>query len=255
MAKAPPSFDFYPGDFIKSCVCLSPEEIGCHIRLLCYQWEHGHIPSDSVRLMRICGTHSETDWVSIWGQISDRYEPIEGSTSELAHPRMFNDRNRQAEKYTARVERNKKNGSKGGRPRKPTRPELENPVGNEKEPTSEGGREKGEVVNTDTGSAQLAATMPAEFQTEEFRGLLKLWCDHKATDGKPVDAISFEAQKLKFIRWGVQATCTAIENAVAGQWKTIHEPSEKEKKSTAPDALEMYRQKPDEVIKPMIMGG
>lgn len=48
----PPSFDFYPDDFISGTQSMHPLARGMYITLLCYQWSYGTIPDpNNVRLM------------------------------------------------------------------------------------------------------------------------------------------------------------------------------------------------------------
>lgn len=51
----PPSFDFFPDDFIAGTYHLPAEAVGIYVRLLCYQWNNGSIPSDENELARIAG--------------------------------------------------------------------------------------------------------------------------------------------------------------------------------------------------------
>lgn len=57
MARSrPPSFDFYPEDFLAGTMHLHPTCIGIYIRLLCFQWSHGAVSLDDKRqLMQITG--------------------------------------------------------------------------------------------------------------------------------------------------------------------------------------------------------
>jgi len=50
-----PAFQFYADDFIGGTVALSMADTGAYIRLLCYQWGNGKIPSDEIELVRITG--------------------------------------------------------------------------------------------------------------------------------------------------------------------------------------------------------
>jgi len=56
MSMKPPAFQFYPDDFIGGTCDLSAKEVGAYIRLLCFQWSKGKIPSDRNKLSRIAGT-------------------------------------------------------------------------------------------------------------------------------------------------------------------------------------------------------
>jgi uncharacterized protein YdaU (DUF1376 family) len=60
MARSrPPSFDFYPEDFLAGTMHLHPVCIGIYIRLLCFQWSHGTIPTDRRQLMQVTGAMPE----------------------------------------------------------------------------------------------------------------------------------------------------------------------------------------------------
>ncbi len=55
----PPSFDFFPDDFIAGTYHLTPEAVGIYVRLLCFQWNNGSIPSDENELARIAGVDAD----------------------------------------------------------------------------------------------------------------------------------------------------------------------------------------------------
>lgn len=51
--KTSQSFIFYPTDFVMGTALLSVSEVGAYIRLLCYQWQEGSLPSDETVLARL----------------------------------------------------------------------------------------------------------------------------------------------------------------------------------------------------------
>jgi uncharacterized protein YdaU (DUF1376 family) len=51
-----PAFQFYADDFIGGTVELTAQEVGCYVRLLCYQWGNGSVPESRQKLKRICGS-------------------------------------------------------------------------------------------------------------------------------------------------------------------------------------------------------
>ena len=53
--KQSPAFQFYADDFVGGTVDLSPSDVGAYIRLLCYQWGRGAIPTDRKAINRIAG--------------------------------------------------------------------------------------------------------------------------------------------------------------------------------------------------------
>lgn len=55
----PPSFDFFPDDFIAGTYHLPAEAVGIYVRLLCYQWNNGSIPSEETELARIAGVDAD----------------------------------------------------------------------------------------------------------------------------------------------------------------------------------------------------
>ena len=77
-----PAFQFYPDDFIGGTVGMTAAEVGAYIRLLCFAWGNGFIPSDSCALKRVAGiTVSE----SVLSKFTDG-----------KNPRMEEERNKQA---------------------------------------------------------------------------------------------------------------------------------------------------------------
>jgi uncharacterized protein YdaU (DUF1376 family) len=53
--KKPPSFDFFPDDFLGGTYHLEAEAVGIYVRLLCFQWSNGSIPEEENQLARIAG--------------------------------------------------------------------------------------------------------------------------------------------------------------------------------------------------------
>jgi uncharacterized protein YdaU (DUF1376 family) len=53
--RVPPSFDFFADDFVAGTYHMEAEAVGIYLRLLCYQWSNGSIPSDESALARIAG--------------------------------------------------------------------------------------------------------------------------------------------------------------------------------------------------------
>ena len=54
-----PAFLFYPKDYYEGTRTMLPEERACYIDLLCYQHQHGSIPSDLRRVMMYCSGATE----------------------------------------------------------------------------------------------------------------------------------------------------------------------------------------------------
>lgn len=54
-----PAFQFYAADFLMGTMLMSAESVGGYIRLLCYQWDAGSVPSEAGALARISGCGPE----------------------------------------------------------------------------------------------------------------------------------------------------------------------------------------------------
>jgi hypothetical protein len=53
MASKPPSFNFYPQDFLTGTMTMSNKQVGSYIRLLCLQHQQGHLSEED--MLTICG--------------------------------------------------------------------------------------------------------------------------------------------------------------------------------------------------------
>lgn len=78
-----PAFQFYADDFIGGTVVLTAEDVGAYMRLLCYQWGNGAIPSRKELVDRIAGCVVGVDVMSKF--------------TDGKNPRMELEREKQAE--------------------------------------------------------------------------------------------------------------------------------------------------------------
>ena len=78
-----PAFQFYADDFIGGTVVLTAEDVGAYMRLLCYQWGNGAIPSRKELVDRIAGCVVGSDVMSKF--------------TDGKNPRMEREREKQAE--------------------------------------------------------------------------------------------------------------------------------------------------------------
>ena len=93
-----PAFQFYPGDYLSSqrVSLMTLEEEGAYIRLLCYCWKHGHIPSDPIQLAHLIGKGAT---VKLATKVSKMFTDKGGS--RLVHDKLETlraERNRWVEK-------------------------------------------------------------------------------------------------------------------------------------------------------------
>jgi len=91
MSKSPPSFAFYYNDFAGGTSHLTPEAVGCYVRLMIYQFQNGSIPRDPAMLSRISICSLE-QWNRIWPEIQDKFEAADGSGDRMVNPRMASER-------------------------------------------------------------------------------------------------------------------------------------------------------------------
>ena len=56
-----PYFPFYPADFLLDgkCAIMTLEQVGAYIKLLCYQWREGNIPSSPEQIATLLGVDSQ----------------------------------------------------------------------------------------------------------------------------------------------------------------------------------------------------
>lgn len=100
------SFPFYASDFIMGTMLMTGEEVGAYIRMLCWQWEQGFVPSDPAKLARISGVNPKK-----LAAVLEKFD--EDSDGNLKNFRMEEVRN-ERETY---IELQRSKGLKGGRPK------------------------------------------------------------------------------------------------------------------------------------------
>jgi hypothetical protein len=97
-----PAILFYTGDFLNGCTCLTMEERGQYITILCLQHQLGHLSEKTIRL-------------SLGSVSVDVLKKLQKDSDG----NYFNDRMEQEMQKRAQfIETRKDNGKKGGRPKK-----------------------------------------------------------------------------------------------------------------------------------------
>ena len=104
--KTSQSFPFYASDFIMGTMLMTGEEVGAYIRLLCWQWEQGMVPSDPSKLARITGVNPKR----LCPVLEKFDEDSEGNLKNFRMEEVRADR----ENY---IEMQRAKGLKGGRPK------------------------------------------------------------------------------------------------------------------------------------------
>jgi hypothetical protein len=156
-----PWFPLYAADLLVDAKVASLKDDQFRILFLCWCrcCLDGSIPTDPIALGKVLGIHwrtarTATQWLpeffvpdptwtpqepvtSASGSLQDRFRIASGCPRWVSQ-RMIDDE----AKYRLIVERNRINGAKGGRPRKPTGFDLENPLATEPQPQPQLQKEK-----------------------------------------------------------------------------------------------------------------
>lgn len=98
----------------EDCALMSLSEYGAYMKLLQRQWIEGSIPNDTTRLARLLRVTND-EMNQLWSALSPKF--TEDSEGRLFNPRLDDER----DKALAKVERNRANGKRGGRPPKTER--------------------------------------------------------------------------------------------------------------------------------------
>jgi hypothetical protein len=110
----PPAFQFYAADFLadENVVLMNNQAVGCYIKLMCYCWREGSIPSDIPSISRLCG-ETDVSMAQLWLAITPCFTSAITGPSRLIHPRLEKEREKQEGHRKERAE----SGSKGGKAR------------------------------------------------------------------------------------------------------------------------------------------
>jgi len=129
-AKKAPAFQFYVHDWLTGTKALTYAEKGLYVDMLATSWDIGPLPAAVPALAREMHTPL-ADFVKLWRTLRRKFRRVRrGNRVCLINPRLERVR-REREMY---LKKQRENGGKGGRPRKPTgKPtgsEVGNPTGN-----------------------------------------------------------------------------------------------------------------------------
>lgn len=89
----PPAFQFYAADFLVDTAGMSPEQVGSYMRLLCFAWVNGGIPTEKTQQAQISGLSPKRFSSHVWPAISRCWESnVDG---HLVNGRQEKERQRQ----------------------------------------------------------------------------------------------------------------------------------------------------------------
>ena len=213
-----PAFQFYADDFVGGTVDLSAEDVGCYIRLLCYQWGRGEIPAAKAACDRVAGCAVSPE---VMAKFPDR-----------KNPRMERERVKQVEYREAQS----KNGANGARKRwhgdaiATLSPDHSTAIVS---PMASGMARNGSPSpspSPDSASASDAARregnrkLPESLSTVPFRASWEKWCIYSAdkNNGRPLPFATVDSHLETLRKLGPIDGVAAIENAIA---RNLREPA------------------------------
>lgn len=190
--EKPPAFQFYANDFVTGTSTLTTAEVGGYILLLCEQWDKGAIPGgDPKRLAQVMRC-SQGLAKAIWASVSSKF--ARGDDGAWRNERLETVR---AEQVLFRL-RQAQNGSKGGRPRKPTGNPSHNPPDNpDHNPTQTHKKALRTPVSTrDESKNDSSAPVPGDLLAEHQRLFLAKYGQKPMYDGRDASVAQRLIRKL-----------------------------------------------------------
>lgn len=210
MARAhPPSFDFYPDDFIGGTLGMHPCARGIYISLLCHQWSHGSMNlTNNRQLVQITGAMPD-ELNQHLPEVLLKFEQLENG--EFQNVRLEREYTRKMEICRKRAE----SGGLGGKSSAIAKQMLEQKGSNRKANLEVGSRKK-EVFKIEN------ECLP--FSSDRFVQALRDFLAMRAEKGKPVAPTGGRATLKKLAAMGEDRAVAALEHTTANEWQGIREP-------------------------------
>lgn len=111
MGSQPPSFPFYPADWLLGTLTFSLAEDGAYLRLVMHQWHAGSVPGDDLSAVAKILRVTEREAKPLWAAVSVKF--VRGEDGLWRNARLERQRVEKARYHESK----RVNGSKGGRPR------------------------------------------------------------------------------------------------------------------------------------------
>ena len=105
--KNPPSFDFFPDDFLGGTYYMHATAVGMYVRSICFQWSSNCLPNDRHKLAAICGVSLE-DFDAHWPQVAEKF--ISDGNGSLINERLKAEKEKKLRLSEVRSEAGKKGG-------------------------------------------------------------------------------------------------------------------------------------------------
>ena len=224
MAKAP-AFQLYAGDFLTDVMDWTDEEVGAHMRLLCWSWVNRRgIPRDYPRMTRIAPA-AEKCWPTIgpkWKAGPDETWINEKLESTRANSDSF--RARQSAKSELAVAARKEKGVRGGRKKKL----VGQPVGipNDKPvDTSTGHPLEGEVeVSIHNGKERATLFAEPELGSAALQKAFADFAEMRTKIRKPMTPAAKRMIISKLKAMGDAKALQSLQNSTTNNWTDVYEP-------------------------------
>lgn len=228
----PPAFQFYANDFLAGTAFMSAEEVGAYIRLLCYSWINGPIPSGDVALMRVAGCSLES-----LVAVREKFELRDGKLINAKLETVREAQRSYSERQTksAHDRWHKPKPSNGNASAYPTAmpPHMPNACSSSSSSTSN--------INYDLNKADATAyalalpphkpksepaplVFPESLNTAEFVEAWKDWVAYRKEKGQTLKPTTIKAQIETMKDWGAVDAVASIRQSIRQGWQGIFEP-------------------------------
>ena len=221
-----PAFQLYAGDLLTDVMDWTDEEVGVHIRLMCWSWVNRRgIPRDTRRLTRIA-SGVERCWATIgckWTEgpddtwVNERLERTRSDSDAF--------RAKQKEKSLLAVAKRASSAPKRGKPtEQPTGSPTGDPLEGEVEVYTQSKKER----------AHEAEVMPAGMSVSLFQAV-KRWEKYRTEKRHKLTPSTRDAFIKKVMSMGDDRAIAAIDHSIEQGWTGMYEPKKSETKKQSTD--------------------
>ena len=212
----PPSFDFYPDDFIAGTVGMHPLSRGIYISLLCHQWSHGSIPNptNNRQFVQITGAMPDELEKHLLEVLSKFEQQEDGSYINV---RLQNEYERKLSIREKRVNSGKKGGKSSSK-------QVLSNCSSKREAKQEVGSRKKEVSKKEKEWDPRTVDLP--FPDHKF---VEAWSDFVEMRNeikKPMTPKACKASLENLKDMGLKRAVAALRHTTANNWQGIREPDQ-----------------------------
>lgn len=195
----PPAFQFYAADFLTDTMALPYETVGIYIRLICYSWINGPIPTGVSDLMRITGCFDVKEISKHMACLDHKFEdgPSHNNQRTLVQPRLESERDKQSAFRANRV----KAGRKSGESRRTSVRTKDEQKGNS---SSSSSSSSSQTDNLPSGDSHLDQDLFGEMENQQgacpYRKIVELYHEH-CPELPKVKILSEKRKRALKARW------------------------------------------------------